>query len=604
MQFDYTGGTLNVKNINISNTGVISTSTVPVAATDVTNKTYVDSVALGLGPKNAVLLKTTAANLTALSGNYTAFGSGAGKYLEANANGVIPNIDSTVVPVNSRILFAHSTTSPDFGIYDVTSIGSAGSKWRLTRSADCDNSPSTGEVSTGIYTLVQSGTVHAQQGWCLITTGTITIDVTGQTWSQITAAGAGASTLDGLNDASTTGGTNNLGVGINVSFAGGSSNNLIFSKTWTGASLTTGSNNLIAGTSSGNALTAGSGNVIFGPSSGTAIDSGNNNIVIGNTTGVTLTTGASNLIFGDGANVSAGASTGRIVFGKNATGTVDNGLFFQTNLASLSNGSTTSKIVIFNTTTGQMGGIADGTNGQALTTNGSGTLTWATIGGGSIDSLTDASTTGGTNNLALGVNETFLGSSANNVIVSRDWTGSSITSAINNVFIGTTVATTITSGGGNVIIGSSNNTITSGSSNIVIGPSAIGALSTGSGNVFIGSSIVCALARANAIGLGAGAVVTLDNAFFVSTSMAQNTTAANPTNNFCAVFVNNTGRLAPCAKDSDIGAMTDSTTGTAGATPYTLNNVTSNAISNDNFAKILAELNAIRDCLRNHGLMA
>ena len=129
-------------------TGQIATS--PTDTTDIANKLYVDTVAQGLGPKQACQCGTLA-NIT-LSGLQT--------------------IDGYTTLAGDRVLVKNQTTQANNGIY----IASAGA-W--SRSADMDV---WSEVS-GAYTVVLNGS-QAETGWVCTSPTTGTIGVTAITWVQ------------------------------------------------------------------------------------------------------------------------------------------------------------------------------------------------------------------------------------------------------------------------------------------------------------------------------------------------------------------------------------------------------------------------------------
>ena len=83
-------------------------------------------------------------------------GLGIGAYIEANANGAISAVGGATIVVGNRVLFSGRTNLIENGIYTVTSLGSAGSKYRFTRATDFDNSIA-GEVEAGDFTLVEAG---------------------------------------------------------------------------------------------------------------------------------------------------------------------------------------------------------------------------------------------------------------------------------------------------------------------------------------------------------------------------------------------------------------------------------------------------------------
>ena len=110
-----------------------------------------------------------------------------------------------------------------------------------------------------------------------------------------------------------------------------------------------------------------------------------------------------------------------------------------------------------------------GTNGQALTTNGSGNLSWTTPAS-SIDALTDGVSNATSNTLILGLEPAGL-----------------TVNALRNTSVGLGALTAIDQGDENTILGfSAGLALTSGSTNTLIGTSAGSGLVTGAGNVMIG----------------------------------------------------------------------------------------------------------------------
>ena len=132
----------------------------PVLDTDAANKRYVDAARSGLDVKQSVRAATTT-NIT-LSGTQT--------------------IDGVVLSIGDRVLVKNQTTASQNGIYTVAS-----GAW--SRSTDADNSPS-GEVSTGMFTFVEEGSINANTGFVLTTQNPITLGSTALTFTIFTSAGA------------------------------------------------------------------------------------------------------------------------------------------------------------------------------------------------------------------------------------------------------------------------------------------------------------------------------------------------------------------------------------------------------------------------------
>jgi len=170
-------GTVDVGSFRITSVAT------PTQATDAANKGYVDAVKQALDIKDSVRVATTA-NLTA-----TASGTGAGKTLTNSGTQAALTIDSIVLVSGDRVLVKDQTLGQNNGIYTVTTVGSASTNWVLTRATDADNSPS-GEVTPGMFTFVEEGTIGADNGYVLTTDGSVTIDTTVLTFVQFSGAGS------------------------------------------------------------------------------------------------------------------------------------------------------------------------------------------------------------------------------------------------------------------------------------------------------------------------------------------------------------------------------------------------------------------------------
>ena len=169
-------------------TGLLTLSGDPTNALHAATKQYVDSVATGLDVKKSVRAATTA-NIT-LSGAQT--------------------IDGVVLVAGNRVLVKNQTTGAENGIYDVVDPGS----W--VRSSDSDNSPE-GEVTSGMFTFVEEGTVNGTTGWVLSTENPITLGTTALVFTQFSSA-AEVTAGDGLvqvgNAFNVVGTTDRISVGV------------------------------------------------------------------------------------------------------------------------------------------------------------------------------------------------------------------------------------------------------------------------------------------------------------------------------------------------------------------------------------------------------
>lgn len=166
-------------------TGALTLSGAPTSDLHAATKQYVDGLASGINFHQPVIA-ATAGNLAGVYDNGT---NGLGATLTASANGAIGTIDGASVSVGNRILLRAQTDATQNGIYTVTNVGGASAKWVVTRAADADNNPS-GELATGDFVFVTSGSTNGSKGFILNTTGTITIGTTNVNYTQFNASEA------------------------------------------------------------------------------------------------------------------------------------------------------------------------------------------------------------------------------------------------------------------------------------------------------------------------------------------------------------------------------------------------------------------------------
>jgi hypothetical protein len=95
-------------------------------------------------------------------------------------------IDTISLALGDRVLVWNQTAALQNGLYTVTSVGSTTVAWTLTRTADANTS---GLVLKGMYCFVSEGAVNRNRGFALITSGTITLNTTPLTFTQVSAAG-------------------------------------------------------------------------------------------------------------------------------------------------------------------------------------------------------------------------------------------------------------------------------------------------------------------------------------------------------------------------------------------------------------------------------
>jgi hypothetical protein len=162
-------GNITANNVTFTGTAVMNSQTVtsgtisaaPVNPTDIANKTYVDSVAQGLDPKDACFCVSTT-NIT-LSGLLT--------------------IDGYTLLNTNRVLVVGQTASQDNGIY----IAAAGAWSRAPDMTTWNDCP-------GAYTLITQGSQYQGTGWVCTAPAVGTINVTPMPWVQFHGAGSNSYT--------------------------------------------------------------------------------------------------------------------------------------------------------------------------------------------------------------------------------------------------------------------------------------------------------------------------------------------------------------------------------------------------------------------------
>jgi len=139
----------------------IRSSASPFNEYDITNKSYVDAVGAGFGPKLSCRVSTTE-NLTVTYDNGT---NGLGATLTNSGTNAALELDGVSLTTGDRALVRHQTNSFENGIYIVTTVGDGGTPWVLTRAEDFDNNPAEGEIKPGAYTFILAGTEWSGYGF-------------------------------------------------------------------------------------------------------------------------------------------------------------------------------------------------------------------------------------------------------------------------------------------------------------------------------------------------------------------------------------------------------------------------------------------------------
>lgn len=174
--------------IDAATGAMLRVADLPTAATDVVNKTYADSIAAGLDPKESVHTATNTGE-DLLGGGWTGTYSSSGGPENSGAFTLVDltvNIGGTGAnTMGARVLVKNQGDAKQNGIYEVTTTGTSGT---LTRAEDQDGNPAS-EVSGGNFTFVESGD-NANTGWVLTGSGTITLNTDALNWTQFTGAGS------------------------------------------------------------------------------------------------------------------------------------------------------------------------------------------------------------------------------------------------------------------------------------------------------------------------------------------------------------------------------------------------------------------------------
>jgi hypothetical protein len=326
-----TGNFTNIATV----TGTISTT--PSGNTDIANKGYVDSVAQGLDVKASCVYSTT--NNIILSGLGTQAGGDWASSLTAG----------------DRVLVKNQSSSQFNGIYLASATG-----W--TRSADMNV---WSEVPSA-FTFIESGTTLADTGWVCTANQGGTIDVTAMPWSQFSGAGTYLAG-DGLQLIGNTFSVKANGTTLDVSASG-----VKISDTYAGQTSITTLGTIATGTWNATTIAVNKG--------GTGLTS----YTVGDliyASGPTTLSPLNDAATGN-ALISGGLATAP-TWGKIGLTTHVSGTLPIANGGTNATATPTAGAVAYGTGTAYAFTNA-GTTGQVLTSNGSGTPTWSTPGGGDV----------------------------------------------------------------------------------------------------------------------------------------------------------------------------------------------------------------------------
>ena len=164
------------------NSQKITNLATPTADSDAANKGYVDSVAQGVDIKLSCRVATTSALPTVTYANGS---SGVGATLTASSVGIL-TVDGIATIQGDRILVKNQASDFQNGIYTVTTAGTAGVAFVLTRATDLD----VAAEFPSSFTFIEEGTVNADSGWVCTTNAPVTVGTTSITFSQFSGAGS------------------------------------------------------------------------------------------------------------------------------------------------------------------------------------------------------------------------------------------------------------------------------------------------------------------------------------------------------------------------------------------------------------------------------
>ena len=189
---------------------------------------------------------------------------------------------------------------------------------------------------------------------------------------------------------------------------------------------------------------------------------------------------------------------------------------------------------------------SDGTNGQVLTTNGSGTLSWSNASSTNITGLSDA---------LIESNSLYLG---------NDPSGTTTNTAQKNIAVGATALDAITSGSSNTAVGyDALSALTTGASNTAIGENSLSSLTDGTANVALGRSTMYSNTSGDynvAVGHGAAGQLTTGGH---NTAIGYNALRSVTTNSSNIAVGSNTAYNATGSQNTavGVGAATNLTSG-------------------------------------------
>ena len=176
-QFAAPTASINFNSQRLTNVGT------PSASTDGVTKAYVDALYQGQDPKPAANWATAAALPTNTYSNGTA---GVGATLTASANGVL-TVDGGTPALNDRVLVKNEATAAYWGLYVLTTLGTASVPFVLTRDTTMDQA---NEFGGALIPVEAGGSANGNSLFLFTAAETITVGTTSLAVTKLNASTA------------------------------------------------------------------------------------------------------------------------------------------------------------------------------------------------------------------------------------------------------------------------------------------------------------------------------------------------------------------------------------------------------------------------------